>query len=171
MIFSAEVNVQIANYQGLVKMSDYPRSIAFISIDAPDFDGAISDMKNMCKQISEAHLQKLAETEYTPDFGSQRISITVFGKIAGFETRQSAHLDKELYEKLREQRLQPDKPKLNEESLKNDIEYGINMLRSTLNDKEWITNPPVVWQYYILQKHFGIPVPKELREQANNLQK
>jgi hypothetical protein len=172
MIFSTRIDVQIGTYQGLIKTNDYPQSMAYVDIDAPDFDGAIFDMKKLCKQIADAHLQRLAETNYHPDFGTQRISITVSGKIAGFEERQYAHLDEKLYNQLKAERTSAEKmnQKTDLASLQNDIEYGINMIESVTPDlaKNIQMIGVVNWQWHILNKHFGLVIPQAIQDLAAN---
>lgn len=142
-----------------------------IDIEAPSFDGVLMDLNNICKEILAAHIQTFVDDDVRlfPLHCKVEYSLMAIGNTLEKTIDEKLFNDlKTINEKL------PDKPKLDEESLKNDIEYGINMLRSVYSgpdNKAWITNPPIVWQYYILQKHFGIPVPKELREQANNLAK
>jgi hypothetical protein len=140
-----------------------------ISIEAPSFDGALVDLENICKEILAAHVQQFIDDDVKlfPLHCKVEYSLMAISKV--FEQV----IDEELFNKLKSAK-EDNKPKLDEESLKNDIEYGITMLRSASSpngEKAWITNPVIVWQYYILQKHFGIPVPEELRTQMNNLQK
>jgi hypothetical protein len=140
-----------------------------ISIEAPSFDGALVDLENICKEILAAHVQQFIDDDVKlfPLHCKVEYSLMAISKV--FEQI----INEELFDKLKSAK-EDNRPKLNEESLKNDIEYGINLLRSVYSgpdNKAWITNPPIVWQYYIMQKHFGIPVPEELRTQMNNLQK
>jgi len=172
VLFHAEIDVKKETRQGLVKLYDMGSFILNITIDVPDFDSALVELQNNCKQVLAAHLQQEVDTN-RGDKEPLTSNITVTGIIAGLRYYFTYALTDERYEELRAKK-QPDKPKLNEESLQHDIEYGITMLRSASSptgDKAWITNPVIVWHYFILQKHFGIPVPEELREQANNIPK
>jgi len=172
VLFHAEIDVKKETRQGLVKLYDMGSFILNITIDVPDFDSALVELQNNCKQVLAAHLQQEVDT-IRGDKEARTSHIIVTGVISGLRYHFTYELTDELYRELRAKKDIP-KPKLDEESLKHDIDYGITMLRSASSpsgDKAWITNPTIVWQYYILQKHFGIPVPEELREQANNLPK
>lgn len=164
--FIAKVTTQVNFYvdKDRVGEMEHPRNFTCV-FEVPDFESAMSELKQLVKDVCKWMADDYALTIQS----SHDFDIYVIGEIFGQKVYARETVNNAYIEKLKNQT--PNKPKLNEESLKNDIDYGINMLRSTLSDKEWITNPNVVWQYYILQKHFGIPVPKELREQANNLAK
>ncbi len=146
-----------------------PEINEYMKIDAPDFDGALYDMKAICRQIADAKIRDIARADFIPEFGSQHIVVTVFGKILGQSYICSSSLNAEIYEKLHKD-IKEDKPEVNIESLKNDIIYGISMLRSSTGSN-WFNNPEVVWQYHILNKHFGDELPKEIVEVAEDIQK
>lgn len=158
-VFTVEMRVSVDSYTEKYK----------VQFDAPSFDGLLADLNQMCKEILAGNIQNLV------DIGEKKLPMKI---IVGYEAMGILKIfdhviTKEELDKLKSLK-ESDMPPLDTASLQNDIQYGINMLRSESShdgEKSWITNPSIVWQYFILQKHFGIPVPKELREQANNLQK
>lgn len=152
--FSDNANVSTQSYQ--------------IEVDAPSFDGLLSDLRDICKEIVAAHVQRFIDdnVEELPlhvDVGYSIMSLT----------KSITHtIKKNEFDTLRKSTLEPDKPQLNSASLQNDIMYGANILESI---PEVSTNIQLIgalnWQWHILNKHFGLHIPQKIQDLATNFGK
>lgn len=134
-----------------------------IEVDAPSFDGLLSDLRDICMEISAAHVQYFIDNniELLP------LHIDVGYSIMSLQKSITHTIKKKEFDTLRKSALQPDKPELNPESLQNDIMYGANMIESF---PELANNIQMIgalnWQWHILNKHFGLFIPQKIQDLA-----
>jgi len=130
-----------------------------IEVDAPSFDGLLSDLEHMCKEILAAHIQRLVDdnVELLP------LHVDVGYSVMSLQKAFTKTIKKAEFDTLKKSSI-PDKPPTNLASLQNDIQYGIDMIRSVTADlKKNVQMIGVVqWQWHILNKHFGLVIPQEI---------
>lgn len=130
----------------------------YVDIEAPDLDAVVSETEELCKQLLDLTLQQLVDTD------GERVEVQIRYELLGLEKSFKQNLTFEEFES-RKKAPEPERPKLNLESLQNDIEYGLNMIRSGMAMSEVAKYPGVMaelgWFYHVLQKHFGLAIPNE----------
>lgn len=140
-----------------------------IGIDVPDYESAIYEMKKLAKEVCSL----LSIREALSSNPQRAIMIEV--ECLGYEWVISTVITPEFIEtvKKNEQVEEKSQKMVDLESVKHDIGYAINMLRSLYpeDSKEWTTNQVLTWLYYILHKQFGEPLPEEIQKAQSNLVK
>ena len=158
--------IQIINTMKELDMTEVEEH-AF-NIDAPDFESALHELHKLVKDVC----YQVARYEVLTSSSDFQRAIEVEGKCFGIGLTDRIKLTKEFEDEIKQANKTPDKPILNEESLKNDIEYGINMIRSVVDVKKDVAMFGVInWYYHILLKHFGLLIPTEITEIYDDLRK
>ena len=130
-----------------------------VKIDAPDYESAIYEMKNLCKDVC-SKLSILKATSVNP--GS---FVMVEGICLGYQYESVTGITPEFIKRVKDNQKTEEKAPtmIDLESVKNDIQIVISMFR-TLAPDTWMTVEPIVFLYHILNKHYGDPMPEEIEK-------
>ena len=131
-----------------------------IQIEAPSFDGLLSDLEHICKELLAAHIQQFvdySDTEFP-------VFCTIIYDVLSIRKRFEHTMDRKEFENLKSlSSAEKMNLKLDVASLQNDIQYGIDMIRSIADITKDVAMLGVVnWQYHILNKHFGLAIPQSI---------
>lgn len=147
------------NFPITVEIENSSESFTVV-VDVPDFESAIYEMKKLAKDVC-GQLAIIEARMKLPDD-----AITVNALCLGYSYTSVTSITPEFIERVKKNEQVEEKAKkmIDMESVKHDIMYAINMLRTPYaeGDTRWVYNESIVWLYYSLHKHFGDPLPEEI---------
>ena len=139
-----------------------------IKIEAPDVEGMIWDLGKASQQIMNNLGKALVfgNSDFLITEDKYPLRLEVAGSCFGFKSIYSLNINKDYVDNLKSN-IKPE-PKLNKDSLLNDIQIGVTMLRSEFTSHK-LTDQMVAcigWQYHILEKHFGLEMPEDFKKEV-----
>jgi hypothetical protein len=146
-----------------VGVDDYTEGQYYVDMEAPDLDIALAELEQLCKQLMAAKLQFSVDSmiRFSP------LKIFIKSNILTVERYHEFILTEDMYDKLKKEKQILPERKLDADSLLNDVEYAITMIRSEVPlenmPKNRLALGLIYWLYHIREKHFGVVFPSDIK--------